>query len=722
MNTERIIHLSEYFNILNKRKFLIIAVMVIIVLPVALFVLFAKPIFRSATIMIIEQEETRSPLTGERLSYDSFLGQSLTFKTHFELIRSQPVMEWVIRELELDRLDRERGLNDNTLARIRSWIKLKIGVLRGRKKKELSSQKETALLVEKLQKKIAIKNVRNTRLLNIIVEDTDPVVAVSIGNSLSRIYIDFDISARLKYSMKRLNLMKEQLNKTRKKLEDAEAKFLEYKEQNNIFSIEGKQKIISQKIEEINDAYIETRNKRLELDAKLNQLKALMKSPLSKDRILNFRSLIENPMIDNLYNRLSTAEIELSHTVKVYKSKHSKVIQIRTRIDKTRKKLEREFSKELENMEAKQSVLRAREKVLLKTISEFETDARELNKKERGYVILQRDVETHQNLYDTLLSKLKETDTTGNINVPNIRISQEATASAKPVRPQKKLLIVMSSAFALMVGIGLAFFMEYMDQTLRTEQDVQKYIGLPVLSVIPVLKKTRLKPGKKSEQAHYVYAASPIAAESYRYLKMNIRLSFHEKKFGTLFITSTGEKEGKTTSVIYLARAISRSGRSVLMIDANLHRPELSRFFAASGSPGLAELLTGSMHEDMDCKSEKPGQQDNINSFILNVNGNLCLLPAGNIPHTPDDLLDNEGVPFLISGLKNNFDLVIIDGPSILHSSDALILASHSDCTLLIVRAGLMSRQMVSSAAERLRTLRVNLLGAVLNQVDIKKG
>ncbi len=154
------------------------------------------------------------------------------------------------------------------------------------------------------------------------------------------------------------------------------------------------------------------------------------------------------------------------------------------------------------------------------------------------------------------------------------------------------------------------------------------------------------------------------------------------------------------------------------MIDANLRRPELSRFFAASGSPGLAELLTGSMHEDMDCESEKPWQQDNI---ILNVNGNLSLLPAGNIPHTPDDLLDNEGVPFLISGLKNNYDLVIIDGPPVLHSSDALILASHSDGTLLIIKAGLMNRQMVSSAADRLRTLRVNLLGAVLNQVNIKK-
>ncbi len=713
------------FHILYKYKFLITSVMVIIMLPPVLFVSLAKPVFRSVSIMVVEEEESRSPLTGERLSYDSYLAQSLTFKTHFQLIKSQPVMELVIRDLELDRLDRERGLDADTMTKIRSWLKLKIRLLRGTGEKKFSPRERLVLLVEKLQEKITIANVKNSRLLNIIVEDIDPVVAVNIGNSLGRVYIDFDIDTRLQYPLNRLSLMRDQLGKTRKKLEDAEAEFLEYKEQNNIFSIEGKQKIISQKIEEFNDAYVETRNKRLELDAKLNQLKMLTKNPFSEDKILNFRSLIENPMIDNLYNQLLDAEIELSRIIKVYKSKHPKTIQIRTRIDNTRKKLDNELAKELENMKAKRSVLRAREKVMLKTISEFETDAKKLNKKELGYIILRRNVETNQKLYDTLLSKMKEMDTIGNINVTNIRISQKATASPDPVWPNKKMILIVSAVFGLMTGAGIAFFLAYLRQSLHAEDDVQKHLELPVLSVIPVFKKTWMKPGKKSKhlksQLPSGYLSNPVVAESYRYLKTNILLAFYEKGFRTLLISSAGKKEGKTTSVVYLAQAISQAGRSVLIIDANLHNPGIDQVFFSQGLPGLAELLINFINKGMDDESEKQFcLHENIDSFIMKIKTNLYLLPAGNVPHTPHDLMDSEGVPILLSDLKEKFDILLIDAPPILSSSDALILGAQSDGTLLVVKADFIKRQMVSKAVERLRACGVNLLGAVLNQADVK--
>ena len=274
-----------------------------------------------------------------------------------------------------------------------------------------------------------------------------------------------------------------QLYELKKRLEDAEEDFLAYKQREHLFSITGKQKVITQKIEEFNDAYIKARNKRLELDAKLAQLR---RGSQPRGDILHVRSLIDNPLIDNLYTQLLDSEVELTRLSKVFKSKHPKIIQIKSKIDKTRKKLDEELKKELENLKAERSVLFSREKVIQKTIADFENDALETNRRELKYSILQRNVNTNQKLYDTLLSKVKESNIVGNLDVSNIRIAEEATLSPAPVKPKKRLNLILSVLFGLMTGIGISFLWEYLDRSLRTEEDVRRYLGLPVLSMIPV--------------------------------------------------------------------------------------------------------------------------------------------------------------------------------------------------------------------------------------------
>ncbi|MBW1764985.1 MAG: aldo/keto reductase, partial [Deltaproteobacteria bacterium] len=268
----------------------------------------------------------------------------------------------------------------------------------------------------------------------------------------------------------------------KKKLEDAEAEFLAYKQQEKLFSVEGRQKVIGQKIEEFNDAYLQARNKRLELDAKLAELK---RSFQAKGDILQARSLLDSPLLDNLYSELLKSEVELSRLSKVFKAKHPKVIQIRTKIDNTNKKLIQEIDKEMETLESERLVLIARESTFQKTISDFENDALKTNKKELRYTILQRNAETNQKLYDTLLSKVKETNITGNIDASNIRITEEAVMPLAPVKPRKKLNLILSVIFGLMTGVGFAFLWEYMDRSLRTEEDDSRYLDLTVLSIIP---------------------------------------------------------------------------------------------------------------------------------------------------------------------------------------------------------------------------------------------
>lgn len=321
-------------------------------------------------------------------------------------------------------------------------------------------------------------------------EDHEPAMARDIANVLARAYIDFDINNRLTSSHNTLSWLTDHLYEMKKELEDAEEEFLAYKQRETLISVEESQKIIAQKITEFNDAYIQARNRRLELDAKLAQLAVISKS--GKD-IPNLRSLIASEFIDDLYSQLMNAEVELSHLMKVYKSKHNKVIQARTRIDGISKKLRQEMRKELDNLKAERTVLLSKEKVLQKTMADFEKEAMELNKKELNFNILKRNVEMNQNLYDTILSRLKEADITGNVDVSNIRIAAKAVSPMSPVRPNKKLNLILSVIFGLMIGIGCSFLWEYLDRSLRTEEDVQRYLDLPVLSAIPLVDRVEAK-------------------------------------------------------------------------------------------------------------------------------------------------------------------------------------------------------------------------------------
>ena len=477
--------LADYYYILTKHKWIVIASLILMVTLTVLFTLQMEPVYKATVTIVIDSEQTQSPLTGERMDFESYASQSLTFNTHFKLITSRPVLEQVIKDLKLDQHDKEEGIEVSAWRELLSQFKQNLRLLLGKEDKIiiLTPEEELIALSGKLKRKIDIEGVRDTRLLKLNVEDHDPFIAKTMANSMAKSYIEFNISNRLKTSQNTLSWMTDQLYELKKRLEDSEKAFLTYKEQAKIFSVEGKQKVISQKMEDFNDVYIKARNRRLELDTKLEELK---RNYNSKGDLLHVRSIVNNPLLDSLYTQLLNSDVELTRLRKVYKAKHPKVIQAISKIDNTRKKFKEEITKEVENLKSERSVLTAREKVLQKTLADFESDALETNRKELKYTIFQRNVETNQKLYNTLLSRVEESSIVGNIDVSNIRIAEGAVLPSSPIKPKKKRNVLLSVIFGLMTGIGLAFLLEYIDRSLRTEEDVRRYLDLPVLSVVPV--------------------------------------------------------------------------------------------------------------------------------------------------------------------------------------------------------------------------------------------
>jgi polysaccharide biosynthesis transport protein len=484
---EQTIHLAEYYNVLIRHKWTIIISLIIMVILVILHNSRLVPIYRATATMILDKEQTKSPLTGRRMDYETYLSESLSFNTHFQLMTSRPVVERVIRSLRLDRMQGNMGKDGFAeISPIRQFFarfKKNISLLLSRKKEPLTPEERFTGLVQAVRSMIQIFPVQETRLVKINVFSPSPFLAKKVADSTALEYINFNIDNRLKSSQSTLSWLTDHLYEMKKKLEDAEEEFLAYKQKAKLISVEDSQKIIAQNIRDFNDAYIKARNKRVELDAKLAQLSRIVRSG---ENIPHLRSLIQNDLMNSLYSKMVSAEVELSRLSKVFKSKHPKVMQAKIEIEKTRKQLNQEIEKELESLKAERAVLISREGVLQKTMADFEEEGMETNKKELKFSILKRNVEMNQNLYDTLLSRMKEADITGNMDVSNIRITEKAVLPRIPVRPNKKRNLMLGVIFGLMIGIGLSFLREYLDRTLHTEEDVEKYLGLPVLSVIPV--------------------------------------------------------------------------------------------------------------------------------------------------------------------------------------------------------------------------------------------
>ena len=272
----------------------------------------------------------------------------------------------------------------------------------------------------------------------------------------------------------------------KKRLEDDEGAFYEYKQLNKVFSLDGKQKVIDQKISELNNQYLATRSRRQELDAKLAEIDKQYSD--SKD-IAYVRSILNNESIDAIYANLTSLELEQSRLGKVFKRKHPKIQQVSGEIAKVRAKLNAELSKEIENLKVRHTVLVNREQAMEETIAGFEDDAMNISSKEFKYTILQRNMDTSQQLYDTLVAKIKESGVASSGATSNIRIVEKASVPIDPTKPNKKKNLLLSIILGVFGGVGLAFFLEYLDQTVRTEEDVQNLLGLPVLSVIPVADK-----------------------------------------------------------------------------------------------------------------------------------------------------------------------------------------------------------------------------------------
>jgi capsular exopolysaccharide synthesis family protein len=376
------------------------------------------------------------------------------------------------------------------------------------------------------------------------------------------------------------------------------------------------------------------------------------------------------------------------------------MIKVNTAIDAAQHRLNAEMAKVIEGVKNDYRAAQAREKGLLAALEDQKREVLNLNQKAIGYTSLQRDATSTQQVFESVLQRMKETELSGQLQSNNVRVLDLAEVPQFAIWPRQQLNLLAALVGGLFLGVSLVIGLEYMNPRISDASDLKEAFGLPMLGVAPVV--AGLKSGFSG-----VESLAPEFHEALRGIRTRILLSPTAAAARSLAVTSTAPGEGKTTLASGLAVSLAMAGRKVLLIDADMRRPQLHRIFDLERSPGLSNVLAGEIKAPAAVRTTA-------------MNG-LHVLAAGDEPDVRSEPLDSESVAVLIEGFGARFDMVVLDCPPVMAIADASIIANASSSVVFVVEAG-SNREIARAALERLASVQAQIVGVVLNKAEDTRG
>jgi len=381
----------------------------------------------------------------------------------------------------------------------------------------------------------------------------------------------------------------------------------------------------------------------------------------------------------------------------------------------------------INSVEAEYLTADRREELLQTIVAQQLGIVNQVNQEMVQYGILRREADSMQQLYDSLLVSLQEAGVSGTLRASNIRVVDRAEPENSPVRPRKALNLVLGLITGLTFGVGLAFFQEYMDNTIKSPDDVARYLHVPMIAAVPKnealngqssyghygVEDNGPENGSKSiQQADFPVelisftAPNSVMAEAYRSMRTSLLLSSADHPPKTVLVTSSLPSEGKTCTATNMAISLTQTGARVVLVDADMRKPRIHSIFALGATPGLSALLTGSV-----------GIKEVLHEVSI---PNLFVIPCGVIPPNPAELLMSQRFQKVLTSLREYFDYVIIDSPPLSHVTDGRILGRVTDTSLVVVKAWSTPRGAAEHSLSSLLNSRIHVSGVVLNNLDMR--
>jgi len=552
-------------------------------------------------------------------------------------------------------------------------------------------------VIYELSKKVKARPVRGTYLVNINFQSEYPKEAAQIATMVAEAYVQFRNEKKREKLDQAMNILDEEIKSFRQGDPDKDEKGLDALEAE--LDELGKELQIDPEREDILSPAINIQSYKRDLsttEVNLAAVKEKLKSleELSQDEKIN--ALPESNILLRIKDSLIKAKVEKHQIERQFGEEHRLIkAQIKI-IAELEKDLESEVEGIITSHKIRMQELEAQKEKLLNLIAESEKELLEKQTLRTKYNQLAREVDAKRRAYFTMISKDVQETVESAIPMTDVTMVHPAEIPYRPSKPKPTLNIIISLFVGLFVGTGLAYFIEYLDTSVKTLDDIERYLNLPILGVIP-------------QNAHLLTEEdqkSPVA-EAYRMLWTNIEFSDSENKLRTLLVTSSGVGEGKTTTATNLAIAVAQMGYKVLLIDADLRRPRIHKLLKQSNSYGWADILMERTNPaEVAVKSEVDG---------------LWVIPSGKLPHNIVGLLNSQRIRESIEQIGDDFDIVIMDSPPVIGVSDSTIVSSLADGVLLIVEYRKYPKAMATRAKKTLEAVGANLIGGVVNNLNVMK-
>ena len=671
------IGLREYLQIIQRRKWVIIEVFIVVVGIVAIGSFFQPPVYRAAAALLVETEGPsfgryeELPIVAQGLD----MSRSATIETHKRLMTTRPVIEAVIQDLDLH------------------------------------------VSVADIRQQISIETFRDTDVIEIHAEDRNPQLARDIANSVAENYILVSQEYNRASAESASVFLEKQLVTVKSELAQAEEETEHYKRSKGISDLGEEAR---QQIEVLGKLEGELASADAEAHA-ASARSQVIEERLSQQEQFRLRESTEksNPIVEELQTELARLEAQRAGLLEEYATESHNVRAVDAQIDNLKQQLSQQLKTVLASTTTGTSSVhdelltdaarnraaavaaRKRAAALRRILGRAEAQLNDMPVTEKELTRLVRAQNVADRVYTLLLEKYHEVQIAEAMRLSSARLVESAVLPEFPVKPRKKLNIALACIFGLIIGIMLASLVEYLDDTIKTPDEIDEVIGTAVLGTVPRL---------SEDEPMLVTRAEPKSAliEAFQTVHANLNFASVDQAVNSLVITSAGPEEGKTFVSVNLALTMARQGKQVIVVDADLRRPTVHKRFGIDNAEGLTTVLASDRSvEEVLVTSEVEG---------------LRVLPSGPIPPNPVELLASHKMMELCEALSHKADLVLYDTPPMVMVSDAATLAAQSDGVLLVIEQGGVSKRLVTEARDILARAHARTIGAVLNKVTRQAG
>src|SRR5713226_1553296 len=715
--------LRAYGRILHKRLPTILIVFFILFTTILVVTLKQRSVYRTQVLLEIQKENPDIPTIKELYELEAVSDAYL--RTQYNILASESLSRRVIEQLRLDTLP-----EFNSPRWWQIWPKTKkpstaqtfaIGPVPAGGDRELSQR-----VLERFQDQLTIDPVNRSRLVTVRFDSRDPELAARVVNTLAADYVDQSLEARWQATQKAAEWLTQQLVGVKAKLEKSEDELQSYARHHGLVFLEtdkgASQNVANERLQQLQEQLTKAQTERYEKEA-LYRL-------VQTGEYESLPGVFENKLIQDLSERLAELKREHAQLSTTFNADYPRVKEIQSQIDEIEGSLREERQRAADRIANDYSAAVRRENLVQQGLGEQQKQVSLIAEKSVQYSILKREVETNKQLYEGLLQRLKEAGVSAALKASNIRVVDAAEPPKKPTKPNLPLNLALAVTLGLALGAGAAFFEEHLDNSLKTSEDVERYLGLPALALIPSVeslngrrgavygvygRRSKALPegnGKPATAVAGWYRIDATAqdhsalAEVFRSLRTSFLLSTAERPPRTLLVSSSQPSEGKTTVSSNLAISLAQLGHRVLLIDGDMRRPSVRKVFQLDNGLGLVSYLTG--QQDWRAVVQPTGQ------------AGLDALLCGPVPPNPAELLSSERMRTLLGEAKAEYQFVVVDSPPLLNVADSRILATMVEGVVLVVKGGVTPRELAQRAQAYARDVGANLIGVVLNNLDVR--